>query len=236
MSASTERYALYFAPAANDPLWTFGTRVLGRDAITGQAAEIFPELLQAFPQWQQSVADATHYGFHATLKAPFELAAGIDAGRLETELAALCASLAPVPLGMLKVAQLKRFVALVPAEPPVALGELAAALVRGMDPCRAPLTPADRARRGPDRLPPRQLAYLDRWGYPYVLEEFQFHMTLSGSLSPEELKGAAGTLAEIYQPLRAAVTIRDVCLFKQSSRTAPFMLVRRQAVGKPLVG
>jgi hypothetical protein len=28
----------------------------------------------------------------------------------------------------------------------------------------------------------RQRNYLDRWGYPYVMEEFRFHMTLTGRL------------------------------------------------------
>jgi putative phosphonate metabolism protein len=234
MAKTAERYALYFAPVAGDPLWAFGCGVLGRDAISGATTEIVPELVQAFPQWRQAVDAAAHYGFHATLKAPFELAAGVDLETLRADLAATCAALPPVQLGILKVAQLNRFVALVPVEPPAALGDLAALLVRGLDHWRAPLTPEDRARRSPDRLSPRQREYLDRWGYPYVLEEFQFHMTLTGPTAPGDLAVAAEILAELYRPVRADVTIRDVCIFKQRSRTAPFLLVHRQALGPPL--
>jgi putative phosphonate metabolism protein len=236
MARTAERYALYFAPAASDPLWAFGCGVLGRDAIAGTTAEIVPALVQVFPQWRQAADAAAHYGFHATLKAPFELAAGIDLETLRADLAATCATLSPVQLGMLKVAQLSRFVALVPVEPPAALAELAALLVRGLDHWRAPLTLEDRARRSPDRLSPRQREYLDRWGYPYVLEDFKFHMTLTGPMASGDLAVANELLEKLYRPVRADVTIRDVCLFKQGSREAPFLLVHRQALGQPLAG
>ncbi len=230
MAQSVERYALYFAPPENDPLWAFGCSVLGRDARSGSLTEIFPALRQAFPRWRQSVDAAAHYGFHATLKAPFELAASGDAEKLKTDLAAACAALAPVQLGRLRVAQLNRFVALVPVEPPAALGALATTLVRGLDHWRAPLTPADRARRTSERLSPRQRDYLDRWGYPYVLEEFQFHMTLTGPLAAADLPLAATTLAELYRPVSAGVTMRNVCLFRQNSRGEPFLLFHQQAL------
>jgi hypothetical protein len=42
---------------------------------------------------------------------------------------------------------------------------------------------ADSSRRVTVRLSKRQIAYLHRFGCPYVLEEVRFHLTLTGLLS-----------------------------------------------------
>ena len=47
---------------------------------------------------------------------------------------------------------------------------------------RAPLSAADRERRIKAKLSPRQIELMDQWGYPYVLDEYRFHMTLTGAL------------------------------------------------------
>ena len=36
---------------------------------------------------------------------------------------------------------------------------------------------------------------LQRWGYPHVMEEFRFHMTLTGSLPAAELAAVEAVLA-----------------------------------------
>ena len=69
------------------------------------------------------------------------------------------------------------------------------------DSFRAPLTPEDRARRNPSALTPRQRDYLDRWGYPYVLEDFRFHMTLTGRLDAERREPVLTMLRERFAAL-----------------------------------
>ena len=44
---------------------------------------------------------------------------------------------------------------------------------------------ADVRRRRVERLTPRQRELFDRWGYPYVFDEFHFHLTLTDSLPAE---------------------------------------------------
>ena len=91
----------------------------------------------------------------------------------------------PVPVIQPVVDSISGFIAVIPAEPSAELELLAAEATKAFDPFRAPLSPEDRARRNPDKLTPRQRDYLDRWGYPYVMEEFRFHMTLTGRLPAE---------------------------------------------------
>ena len=41
------------------------------------------------------------------------------------------------------------------------------------------MSEGERSKRLATSLGNRQLALLERWGYPYVMEEFRFHFTLS---------------------------------------------------------
>ncbi len=192
------RYAVYFVPAPETALWRFGSEVLGHDAYTGQAVpQWHPDGIPA-DNWHAMTADPRLYGFHATLKAPFRLAEGCDEGQLVDSLERFAESHAPVALGEWIVKPIpssrpdNAFLAMVPADPPAGLAALESAVVRHFDRWRAPLTAAEIARRNPARLSERQRAYLDAHGYPYVLEEFRFHMTLTGAI--ENAGGTAGLL------------------------------------------
>ncbi len=96
---------------------------------------------------------------------------------------------------------------MIPAEPSAELELLAAEATKAFDPFRAPLSPEDRARRNPDRPTPRQRDYLDRWGYPYVFEEFRFHMTLTGRLPAERREPVVAMLRERF----AATGVGTAC-------------------------
>ena len=80
------------------------------------------------------------------------------------------------------VRAISSFIAVVPEAPVPALSQLADDCVTEFERFRAPLSDHDRQRRLKSPLTPRQIEHLDRWGYPYVFEEFRFHMTLTGSL------------------------------------------------------
>ena len=171
------RFALYYTPPPGK-LADFGAAWLGWDLRRGVA------LAPVAPEFAALTEAPRRYGFHATLKAPFALAQGESRDSALARLRALAAGLAPVVLPEgLALRQDHGFLALVPPRPVPALAALESALMRGMDGLRAPLTAQDRARRRPERLTPRQRDHLDRWGYPWVLDDFRFHMTLTGPLA-----------------------------------------------------
>ena len=69
------RYALYFSPVTNSPLASFGAVSLGRTATTPRPDNVgSPHPDKA--RWLSLTQSPAHYGFHATLKAPFELRPG----------------------------------------------------------------------------------------------------------------------------------------------------------------
>ncbi|WP_199255904.1 DUF1045 domain-containing protein [Mycolicibacterium mengxianglii] len=166
------RYAVYLIPG-----------------IDSGATEPAAALRSAADSWfaraefQDVTVDARRYGFHATMKAPFRAAAGVSERMITDAVAELAAAHRQVTLRALQPVTIGGFRALVPTGPTENVDALAAEVVRGVDHLRAPLDDADRARRRPDRLSLRQRELLEAWGYPYVLDEFRVHMTLTDRLS-----------------------------------------------------
>lgn len=220
------RLALYWAPAGDDPLHARGSAWLGRDAESGDV--IRQPALDGF-DLAQATADPRGYGLHATLKPPFRLAQGYAAAREAT--AALAARIAPFDLPPLAVHDLDGFLALRESAPCPPLHALADACVRDLDDHRVPPDAAEIARRRPDRLAEAQRAHLDRWGYPYVFEEWRFHVTLTRRLSPDEkavlMPAVTAFLGEA--PARAR-RVEAISLFVQPAPGEPFTIAERLAL------
>jgi putative phosphonate metabolism protein len=208
------RYALYMVPTGE--FYRAGADWLGWDSATGQpcAQPALADLPQAA---DQIIATPRKYGLHATMKPPFRLAPGHDAAALDRAARSLCEALAPVTLPALAIRRLGGFVAAVPTAPSPALQDLAAQVVAGLDPFRAPLTEAELARRRKSPLTARQEMLLTRWGYPYVMEEFRFHITLSGSLPGPEAEHLRDVLAAHFAlVLPNPCVIDSLCLMGEA--------------------
>jgi putative phosphonate metabolism protein len=222
----TPRYAIYYVPAPDSRLNRFGAHLLGYDAFRGEALP-FPEgILQAVPDWGDLTDDPRRYGFHATLKAPMSLASG----RTEDELVAACAAFAatprPIPVIRPVVGVIEGFIAVVPAEPPPELIQLAADCVGEFDWFRAPLSEADRAKRNPSRLTATQREHLDRWGYPHVMDDFRFHMTLTGRLDAGRREPLLKMLEDRFAALNLrALPIDRIGVFRQQTVASHFRIV-----------
>ena len=221
-----QRYAIYFAPRADDPLWAFGSSALGYDAARGVRVDFADHPLLRGAPLEAWTAEARKYGFHATLKPPFALAAGADEAALITAARDFSATQAPFEAEPLRVAAIGAFVALTTAGRAPALSRLADACIEAFDRFRAPASAGERARRLLSKLTPRQIEYLDRWGYPYVFEDFCFHMTLSGPLSEAERARYAAAMADLYAPLARPLVVDGIALFGQND-AGGFVLMDR---------
>jgi hypothetical protein len=122
-----------------------------------------------------------------------------------------------------------RFIVVRPAEPHAEIEALADACVAAFDRFRAPLTDTDRARRLAAGLTPRQTELLERWGYPYVLDEFRFHMTLAGPIADGERPAFAASLAKAFDGLAGDhLEIGAVSLMRQDDPPSAFYVLARQ--------
>ncbi|WP_439272433.1 DUF1045 domain-containing protein [Pseudochrobactrum sp. HB0163] len=222
------RYAIYFTPPAHDPLLRVAANWLGRNAFNGMVvrrpapagpglADMNCEEISALTQ------EPRRYGFHATLKAPFRLHEDYEEHHLLSAMMHFASGYQPVYLPPLKIAQIGPFFALVPTEPCAALQQLANDVVVHFERFRAPLNEAELARRKPEKLDAVHRANLDQWGYPYVFEQFRFHMTLTGAVAEEKQAQVRNILEEFFAPvLNEPVKINNLALFTEAESGAAF--------------
>jgi putative phosphonate metabolism protein len=221
------RYAIYFTPPEDDALTTQAARWLGRDAFRGQSltqrnvAGFEPVEIAALTE------EPRRYGFHATLKAPFELADGSGEDDLLASFDAFAAANRAFEIPQLSLGQLGAFFALVPAAPDEELQAFADACVAHFEPFRAPLSEADIARRRPERLAESERNNLLRWGYPYVFGDFRFHMTLTGQVPAGRQAPMRSVLEAEFEPFTGRpLAISHLSLFVEPERGAPFTMKR----------
>jgi putative phosphonate metabolism protein len=218
------RYAVYFTPPEAHPLTCAAATWLGRNAFNGgETVASSPRTDLAHDQWLAATAEPRRYGFHATMKAPFSLHPDMQAHTLHDAFRSFCQATAATVIPRLVLAQLGPFFALVPGGQCCAVAELGAACVEAFELFRAPLSATDMARRKPERLTARQRQHLERWGYPYVLDEFRFHMTLTGPIETADQPRMRAILEERFAPfIGQPLAIGHLALFVEEERGSPF--------------
>ncbi|MCJ8055062.1 DUF1045 domain-containing protein [Shinella curvata] len=217
------RYALYFTPSASDPLTLAAQRWLGRNAFTG--ARLEQPAVSGFEAEALAglTADPRRYGFHATLKAPFSLAEGRSEAELIAEIGRFVSEIDPFEIPEVVVGRLGSFFALVPGDQCDPLQAFAGEVVRRFERFRAPLSSADIARRKPDELTTDERRNLVQWGYPYVFDEFRFHMTLTGRVPADRRDAVEGVLHNQFAEFHGkALPVSGLALFREPSRSADF--------------
>lgn len=230
-STPQPRYAIYFTPPPYSPLARFGASVIGYDCF--EKVDVNHCLLTGVGAQELAFATAAprRYGFHATLVAPFHLKKDASEDDLRNALDVFSVSHAPVPLGPMKVATLEDFIALTPVKVPDELAALEQACVEFFEPFRAPLSAADRERRLSAGLSRRQQDYLEQWGYPFVFEEFRFHMTLTGRLAPGDRARFKSALTAAFGPLSSNyVDLDALSLMRQQDRDTRFEVLERRVM------
>jgi len=228
----TARYAIYDVPAAEDDFYRVASAWLGRDAYTDEPL-VRPIVagMESF-DLDSLTADPRHYGWHATLKAPFELAAGHSAEALLAEVEAYCRHRSPFS-ATLEVAALGYFRAFTLAAPSPEMRLLHEDCVRSFDRFRAPLSDFDMARRRRSPMSAEQDARLIAFGYPWIFEDFRFHMTLTGRIRDEAMR------RQVLEALRRRLAAHEgprsidgiaVCL--QPDRVSDFVVMGRYAFAR----
>jgi len=215
----TGRAAIYYAPARNDPLWRLGCTWLGRDSETG---EILPQPEGIAP----FTTSPARYGFHATLKPPMKLAK--THAEFLADVKKLASRIKPFDMPNLDVRRIGRFTALCLAAPSPAFQNLADKCVEFLDPHRAPESAAGQQNRAAGRTP-RQIQNIERWGYPLVFQDWQFHITLSNATDDENLVSQAKSF--FGKTLQNARQVSEICVFVEPEPGNDFLLKERIELG-----
>lgn len=214
-------WAIYFTPPEDHRLTRVASTWLGRNAFSGEAGDVAHH-------HDELLASPRKYGFHGTLKAPFRLAEAVNETEMLDAFRSFCAQTRRIPVVKLKVGALGPFLALVPADDETSdLDALAAACVKQFEPFRAPLTPAEIERRNPAKLSDRQREHLQRYGYPYVLDAFRFHMTLTGPIDDEDERAQILSALEnqFEDALSQPLVFETLALFVEPEQGGPFQVL-----------
>ena len=226
--AQFERYALYWTPEHGSPLAEFGRSWLGYDADTGNPVDQRDCRGLGLDLLEQITTTPRHYGFHGTLLSPYRLRDGKSANELLDRMQRFAARRRPVEVGPLQLERLFDFLALVPKNDVFALSALHAECAFAFDPFWAPLTEAERARHSEPELSWTQRLMLAQWGYPRMLSEFPFHLTLTGSLdavqSDEIMGKLAANLDDVCGP---PLTLESISLCGDPGSEKPFRVLAR---------
>lgn len=208
-----KRVAIFYAPGSQTPLANFGAQWLGWDVEHAKSVpyleiDDLPEPIEAL------VATPQKYGFHGTLKAPFRLHENQTLDGLRAAMKAFSEQHRKFFIGQMKVAKLGSFVAIIQENSSNEFANFASNIVMHFDDFRAPLRDEDIAKRRKAKLTPRQDELMLQWGYPFIFEEFKFHLTLTGKLSEQNAKSVCDRLSDHLKPiLDTPVEAVDLCLY-----------------------
>lgn len=234
-AAGDRRLGVYVAPRSTSPLGGRGARWLGRSLDPGPAPEL-PEVDLDAEVLRELTAEPRPYGFHGTLRAPFHLADGVEPDDVHLAVERLAASLPVIDLAGLAVDVTRGFAALVPTAPSAALAEVEQACVVDLDHLRRPLDDVALARRRRRSLTPRQDELLVAYGYPWVLDELRFHLTLTRTLREDEVEPVLAAARSWFAPvLDGPVRFDELCVVEQPEPGAPFVAAARYPLRRPPV-
>ena len=209
------RYALYYTPPPDHPLRHQLEKWLGRDPVTNQPVRQpeFPSIPSSF--LKELTRTPRRYGPHATLKAPFRLGPGKTERMLKDAIQEFCRHYEPFILPPLIVSGIDNFFCLTMDQYSHTLNSFAAACVRSFDHFRAPATSLEMAKQRAMILSEKEKNYLRQWGYPYVLDTYRFHITLTQRITdPTDREQIKMALDRFFSPaLEEPLPVDGVALF-----------------------
>ena len=222
---SFSRYAVYFSPPADSELSKFASSWLGWDAQSAKKIShpIFKDLTSDISELTKK---QSCYGFHGTLKPPFSLANTKNESELKAAILELSQSIKKFEISAVSLQLINGFAAVVAKYENNEIKNLAKRCVQELDSFRRPESLKVVQKRRSTGLSKNEEFNLQRWGYPYVMDNFQFHLTLTRKLNPEESKNVMEVLAsELNEVLSIALPVRDICLFGESHTSGNFQII-----------
>jgi len=223
MNSPFTRYAIYWVPEPQSALAAFGEKWFA------QADEDAPENISGLPPGliKRATKSPARYGLHATLKAPFRLREDMTVEALQKSLDAFCAIRRRVRGGGLRLAKFQGYLGLVLKDRTAEADWLAAQCVTLFGHFRAPLSAEDREKR-PSNMPPLEAAYFEAFGYPYVLSEFEFHLSLAGPLRAGDIEEVESVLQPLLtDEMLKPITLESIALLGEEKDGGQFQLLSR---------
>jgi hypothetical protein len=228
--ATEPRYAIYYAPEPGSLLETFGRTWFVPEA-NGKPSAIGNLSVQRIAELSEG---SRRDGFHGTLKPPFALNPAAKPESLLNAARVFARSMAPVEIPPLELAIIGKFIALTPTTQSASLEKLSAACVRAFEAFRVPLSEEQLENFKLNKLTVHQEQMLEHWGYPYVMEEFRFHISVTDRIDDaSERDDVMQALEKLAAPiLGKPIIVRDLTVFGQATPNDPLVAIERIPFGR----
>ncbi len=188
------RYAIYYAPPKESNLEEFGRYWFGWDPLNAKLINNKQRInylngfgIKNLKNIDKNVLIAKKYGFHGTLIPPFRLNKNYSTNLLFKKTEDIAKKFKKFKFYKFKLKKINNFYAFVQNKKNNNINKLSNRLVRELFKFRSPLTKKEIDRRNPSKLSKLQLNILYKWGYPYLMSEFSFHMTLASEVTGNKL-------------------------------------------------
>lgn len=204
-----KRYAIYYIPEMDAEFYKSGTKWLGWDVFTGK---------KIVNNKDHITKNARRYGFHGTLYPPFELKSKINFNDFEKSVDQFAKNKKAFDMGKGKITNLDQFIAICFNESEKKLKFFAADCIKYFHKYRKYPSQNELEKRRKIGLTKRQEKNLVEWGYPFVMEEFKFHMTLTGHLQDNEKKLIESKLKKIFiSSFNNPIKFNSICLLGEDA-------------------
>jgi len=221
------RFAIYYLPSESNLLSNFASSWFGWNPHLGMEV--------SYPVWKNlnfNIAELTSepgkYGLHGTLKPPFPLAKQENFEELRVAILKLSRSIKKFKIPSITLRVIDGFIAIVPTIRNERIDYLAEKCVKELDDFRGPESLENIKKRRSVGLSERQENHLRRWGYPYVLDDFNFHLTMTEKLRPEVSERVFLVLAsKLESVLMAPLLVDKIFLCGESVENGKFKVIEK---------
>ena len=227
MGKNYKRYAIYYVPSENSELDLFGKCWLGWDPYKGvETTKSDLSKLPSFKKFSSLVLTPKQYGFHGTIKAPFRLKNEYTYNDLENKVREISKQIHSFYFDQLIIKKLGNFIGLIPTNN-LKINAVSNKFVEELDYLRDELSESEIKKRKPHKLTSNQKQMLFKWGYPYVFNEFKFHLTLTSKLNVVEIDEVFRSLQNILKQVNLnKISFNNICIFGQKN-DEKFYFVKR---------
>ena len=222
---SFSRYAIYYTPPAKDYLTRFAATWFGWDAYLGVTVA-HPVFCNLTCDIKEITSTPSKYGLHGTLKPPFSLAPNRSVDELCSSIFKIAKSVKKFEIPSIDLTILGGFIAIVPTVKSNTMHSLAKKCVKDLDGFRVTESIENLKKRRAVGLTSSEENNLLKWGYPYVLDDFRFHLTLTSKLLPDVSSNVFSVLSsELQTVLTAPLLIGKISLVGEHNMHGKFEVI-----------
>jgi len=223
------QYDRYFFTSSHNPngkFWKLGSAWIGYDAVRHKIPKSILTLGLPRDLHKKAIFAPRRRGFGAVIYPPFSLQKNVLFKEFCLRTSEFCQTLPSFQTSVLKVYVRNGQISIEPLGQDKRLTDFASKCVVFFDHYREKSTPIPINERIKETLSQRQIDTLVKWGNPYLFEDFNFNIQLTGQI-PENIAAQLGMLLQkqFMEHLAGGLNIAGLSLFGQNNDHSPARLL-----------